>query len=252
MMSPRVRLGDDKDSMILYPAIDLKEGRCVRLLRGDMDKATVFSDSPADQAEAFEQSGFEWLHLVDLDGAFQGKPANEQAVKAILSRVKMPVQLGGGLRNMDVIGKWLDAGVSRVILGTVAQKNPLLVKEACRRYPDQVAVGIDAMHGKVALNGWAEVTEQKAIDLALKFEDCGVCAIIYTDISRDGAMEGPNIEETVALAEALSTPVIASGGISKAEDIAAYKQYEDYGIQGVVIGRALYEGAIKPDEVLKL
>lgn len=238
--------------MILYPAIDLKEGQCVRLLRGEMDKATVFSDSPADQAAAFEAAGFEWLHVVDLDGAFQGKPANAQAVKAILSRVSIPVQLGGGLRNMDVIAGWLEAGVSRVILGTVAQKNPLFVKEACRRFPDQVAVGIDARGGYVATDGWANVTQQKALDLALRFEDAGVCAIIYTDIARDGAMEGPNIEETVALAEALSTPVIASGGIACVDDIRTYRGHEASGIAGCILGRALYDGKILPHEALAL
>lgn len=238
--------------MILYPAIDLKNGQCVRLLRGDMDAATVFSESPADQAETFAKAGFEWLHVVDLDGAFQGKPANEQAVKAILSRVSIPVQLGGGLRNLDVIGKWLDAGISRVILGTVAQKNPLFVKEACRQFPDQIAVGIDARDGKVAVEGWAKQSDMPASELALKFEDAGVCAIIYTDIARDGAMQGPNIEETVALAESLSTPVIASGGIRSAEDVRQYRSFESHGIAGVVIGRALYEGGIKLEEAKNL
>lgn len=237
--------------MILYPAIDLKEGKCVRLLRGDMDKATVFSDSPADQAAAFEAQGFEWLHVVDLDGAFQGKPANEHAVKSILSRIKIPVQLGGGLRSIDMVATWLNAGVSRVILGTVAQKNPLFVKEACRQFPDQVAVGIDAKNGFVATDGWSKVTETRAVDLALRFEDAGVCAIIYTDIHRDGAMEGPNAEETVRLAERLSTPVIASGGISSVSDIRKYKESEDIGIAGCILGRALYEGSIKPEEALK-
>lgn len=238
--------------MILYPAIDLKEGKCVRLLRGDMDKATVFSETPADQAETFAKAGFEWLHVVDLDGAFQGKPANVHAVKNILAHVNIPVQLGGGLRNMDVIAKWLDAGISRVILGTVAQKNPLFVKEACRQFPEQVAVSIDAKGGYVATDGWAKISEQKAVDLALKFEDCGVCAIIYTDINRDGAMEGPNFEETIALAERLSTPVIASGGISSIADIAKYQEYELQGISGCILGRALYDGAIKPKEALAL
>ncbi len=238
--------------MILYPAIDLKDGNCVRLLRGDMEKATVFSESPADQAAAFEKAGFSWLHIVDLDGAFQGKPANEHAVKAILSRVGMNVQLGGGLRNMDVIANWLDAGVARVILGTVAQKNPLFVKEACRRFPDQIAVSIDALGGKVAVEGWAKQSETSAADLALKFEDAGVCAIIYTDINRDGAMEGPNFEETVALADRLTTPIIASGGISSVNDLIKYKEFEDHGIEGIIIGRALYDGAIKPEDALKI
>ncbi|MDX1975253.1 MAG: 1-(5-phosphoribosyl)-5-[(5-phosphoribosylamino)methylideneamino]imidazole-4-carboxamide isomerase [Rickettsiales bacterium] len=238
--------------MILYPAIDLKDGQCVRLLRGEMDKATVFAKSPAEQAEQFEQAGFEWLHVVDLNGAFEGKPVNEAAVKSILSRVTMPVQLGGGIRNMDLIARWLEAGISRVILGTIALRNPLLVKEACRLFPGQIAVGVDAKAGKVAVEGWAEVSDQSAIDLAKRFEDAGVCAIIYTDISRDGAMQGPNIEETVKLAEDITIPVIASGGISSVADIKAYKEHEIKGIEGVIIGRALYDGAITPKEALGL
>lgn len=236
----------------LYPAIDLKDGQCVRLLRGEMDKATVFSSSPADQAKAFEDAGFEWLHIVDLNGAFEGKPVNAAAVKSILSHVKMPVQLGGGIRNMDTIGLWLDAGVSRVILGTIALKNPLLVKEACRLYPEQIAVGIDAKEGMVAVQGWAEVSSMKASELAAKFEDCGVAAIIYTDIARDGAMEGPNVEETANLASEITTPVIASGGVSRIEDIAALKARKDTGIEGIIIGRALYDGTIDPKAALAL
>lgn len=239
--------------MILYPAIDLKNGQCVRLLRGDMDKATVFSQVPADQAEAFEKAGFAWLHIVDLNGAFEGRPVNEAAVKAILSRVKtMQVQLGGGIRNMQMIDDWLSAGVARVILGTVALRNPLLVKEACRTFPGQVAVGIDAKAGKVAVNGWAEVSDQSATELAKKFEDAGAAAVIYTDINRDGAMEGPNIEETVKLAESITTPVIASGGMASLDDVRRYKEVESSGINGVIIGRALYDGAIKPEDALKL
>jgi phosphoribosylformimino-5-aminoimidazole carboxamide ribotide isomerase len=238
--------------MILYPAIDLKDGKCVRLLRGEMDKATVFSESPASQAAAFEKSGFSWLHIVDLNGAFEGKPVNESAVKAILAKVKMPVQLGGGIRDMNMIARWLEDGVSRVILGTVALRNPVLVKEACRLFPGQVAVGIDAKGGKVAVSGWAELSDQQAVDLAKKFEDVGVCAIIYTDISRDGAMQGPNFEETAKLAEAITTPVIASGGISSIDDIKRYKEYMNRGIEGCILGRALYEGAIRPEDALKL
>jgi phosphoribosylformimino-5-aminoimidazole carboxamide ribotide isomerase len=239
--------------MILYPAIDLKDGKCVRLLRGEMDKATVFSDSPASQAAVFEKAGFEWLHIVDLNGAFEGKPVNESAVKSILSHVgSMQVQLGGGIRNMQMIDTWLGAGIARVILGTAALRNPLLVKEACRLFPNQIAVGIDAKDGKVAINGWAEVSDQLAVDLARKFEDAGVAAIIYTDINRDGAMAGPNLEETQNLAESISTPVIASGGISSIEDIKRYKDIETSGIDGVIIGRALYDGAIKPEDALKL
>lgn len=238
--------------MILYPAIDLKDGKCVRLLRGEMEKATVFSNSPADQAAAFEKAGFEYLHIVDLNGAFEGKPVNEGAVKAVLSRVSMPVQLGGGIRNMQMIDTWLSAGISRVILGTVALRNPQLVKEACRLFPGQIAVGIDAKGGKVAVEGWAEVSDQPAAELAKKFEDAGVAAIIYTDISRDGAMQGPNFDETVHLAEQITTPVIASGGISSIEDIRKYKTMEVQGIAGCILGRALYDGAIKAEEALKL
>lgn len=238
--------------MILYPAIDLKDGKCVRLLRGEMDKATEFSNTPADQAALFETAGFEWLHVVDLNGAFEGKPVNEAAVRAILSRIKMPVQLGGGIRNMEMIGHWLEAGISRVILGTLALKNPQLVKEACRIFPGQIAVGIDAKDGKVAVEGWAKISDHSALEIAKHFEDVGVAAIIYTDIARDGAMVGPNIEETVKFAEEISTPVIASGGITLLDDIKNYKAVENSGIEGVIIGRALYDGAIKPEEALKL
>jgi phosphoribosylformimino-5-aminoimidazole carboxamide ribotide isomerase len=238
--------------MNLYPAIDLKDGTCVRLLRGDMDKATVFSNTPAAQAAIFENDGFSWLHIVDLNGAFEGKPVNGGAVKSILSRVKMQVQLGGGIRTLEMIDTWLTAGVSRVILGTAALKNPVLVKEACRLFPGQVAVGIDAINGKVAVSGWADVSDMQAVDLAKKFEDAGVAAIIYTDINRDGAMQGANISETVTLAESITTPVIASGGVSSIEDIKNYKAVETSGIEGVIIGRALYDGAIKPKEALAI
>lgn len=236
--------------MILYPAIDLKDGACVRLLRGEMEKATVFSNSPADQAAAFEQAGFEWLHVVDLNGAFEGKPVNASAVKSILSRVRMPVQLGGGIRNMDMIDQWLTAGISRVILGTLALKNPQLVKEACRLFPGQIAVGIDARGGKVAVEGWANVSDHSAVEVAKRFEDAGVAAIIYTDIGRDGAMQGPNVEETVNLAGEISAPVIASGGVSSLDDLRKCKETQS--IAGVIIGRALYDGAIDPKEALKL
>ncbi|MEZ5692175.1 MAG: 1-(5-phosphoribosyl)-5-[(5-phosphoribosylamino)methylideneamino]imidazole-4-carboxamide isomerase [Rickettsiales bacterium] len=238
--------------MILYPAIDLKDGKCVRLLRGDMEKATVFSDSPADQAAAFENDGFSWLHIVDLNGAFAGKPVNESAVKEILGRVKMQVQLGGGIRSLEMIDTWLNCGVSRVILGTAALKNPVLVKEACRLFPAQVAVGIDAVDGKVAVSGWANVSDMQAVELARRFEDAGVAAIIYTDINRDGAMQGANISETVEFAESITSPVIASGGVSGLEDIKAYKESENSGVEGVIIGRALYDGAIKAKEALEL
>jgi phosphoribosylformimino-5-aminoimidazole carboxamide ribotide isomerase len=238
--------------MNLYPAIDLKDGKCVRLLRGEMDKATVFSDSPANQAAVFEKEGFRWLHIVDLNGAFAGRPVNESAVRAILERVTIPVQLGGGIRDIDMIATWLEAGISRVILGTAALRNPFLVKEACRLFPGQIAVGIDAKGGKVAVNGWAEVSDHPAAELAKRFEDVGVSAIIYTDISRDGAMAGPNFDETVKLAESITTPVIASGGISSVADIERYKALSDSGVEGCILGRALYEGAIDASEALKL
>ncbi|MEI7669055.1 MAG: 1-(5-phosphoribosyl)-5-[(5-phosphoribosylamino)methylideneamino]imidazole-4-carboxamide isomerase [Pseudomonadota bacterium] len=238
--------------MILYPAIDLKDGKCVRLLRGEMDNATIFSDKPFEQAKEFEESGFHWLHLVDLNGAFEGKPINEKAVSNIITNVNMLTQLGGGIRDMDTIDKWLSVGINRVILGTIALKNPSLVINACRMYPDQIAVGIDAKNGKVATEGWSKISEISAIDLALKFEDVGVSAIIYTDINRDGAMEGPNLEETAKLAERLSTPVILSGGISKLSDIEETKKYQHTGIEGIIIGRALYDGSIKAKEALKM
>ena len=238
--------------MILYPAIDLKDGKCVRLLRGEMDQATVFSEKPYEQAKRFEEAGFHWLHLVDLNGAFEGKPVNAKAVSAILTNVNMLTQLGGGIRDLETIDAWLGAGINRVILGTIALKNPRIVLEACRNYPDQIAVGIDAKGGMVATDGWAKVSSMPAIDLALKFEDAGVSAIIYTDISRDGAMEGPNIEETAKLAERLSTPVILSGGISKLDDLKAVKAAQASGIEGVIVGRALYNGRLDVKAALAL
>ncbi|MFM2355061.1 MAG: 1-(5-phosphoribosyl)-5-[(5-phosphoribosylamino)methylideneamino]imidazole-4-carboxamide isomerase [Pseudomonadota bacterium] len=228
--------------MILYPAIDLKDGACVRLLRGDMDKATVFGTDPAAQAAAFAASGCAWLHLVDLNGAFAGEPVNGAAVEAILARVTVPVQLGGGIRDMGTIERWIGKGVSRVILGTVAVENPDLVRQAAKAHPGRIAVGIDARKGFVATKGWAEETTVQATDLARSFEDAGVAAIIYTDIDRDGAMQGPNIAATEALARAVSIPVIASGGVSRMEDLIALR---DTGvIAGAISGRALYDGAI--------
>jgi phosphoribosylformimino-5-aminoimidazole carboxamide ribotide isomerase len=238
--------------MNLYPAIDLKNGQCVRLLRGDMDKATVFSDSPAAQAKSFQDAGFKWLHLVDLDGAFAGKPVNAQAVRDVLAATNLPAQLGGGIREMHQIGAWLEAGITRVILGTIALRNPQFVIEACKTFPKQIAVGIDARDGMVAVEGWAETSDMKAVDLALKFEDAGVCVIVYTDISRDGAMQGANVEETVKLAEAISTPVILSGGVTSLADIEALKASGCGGIDGAIIGRALYDGAIVPADALRL
>ena len=228
--------------MILYPAIDLKDGQCVRLLRGEMAAATVFSDDPAGQAEAFTAAGCDWLHLVDLNGAFAGRPVNAAAVEAILARVSVPCQLGGGIRDMATIEGWLGRGLARVILGTVAVENAGLVREAARAFPGQVAVGIDAKDGRVATRGWAEVTEIEATDLALRFADAGVAAIIYTDIARDGAMQGPNVAATKALAHAVAIPVIASGGVSSLDDLAALKATGV--IAGAISGRALYDGAI--------
>jgi phosphoribosylformimino-5-aminoimidazole carboxamide ribotide isomerase len=228
--------------MILYPAIDLKDGQCVRLLRGEMSAATVFGDDPAAQALKFQDAGCEWLHLVDLNGAFAGVPVNGAAVEAILRAIKVPAQMGGGIRDMATIAMWLEKGLSRVILGTVAVENPDLVREAAKAFPGQVAVGIDARKGFVATKGWAVETTVKVTDLARSFEDAGVAAIIYTDIDRDGAMQGPNIEATEALGQAVSIPVIASGGVSRMEDLIALR---DTGvIAGAISGRALYDGAI--------
>lgn len=228
--------------MILYPAIDLKDGQCVRLLRGEMSAATVFGDDPAAQAARFQAEGCEWLHLVDLNGAFAGTPINSAAVGAILARITVPAQLGGGIRDMATIATWLEKGLARVILGTVAVENPSLVRQAAKAFPGRVAVGIDARNGFVATKGWATETTVKATDLARSFEDAGVAAVIYTDIDRDGAMQGPNIEATEALARALSIPVIASGGVSCIADLIALR---DTGvISGAISGRALYDGAI--------
>lgn len=228
--------------MILYPAIDLKGGHCVRLLRGAMETATVFAEDPAAQAAAFADAGCEWLHLVDLDGAFAGAPANAGAVEAILARVSTPVQLGGGIRDMATIAAWLERGVARVILGTAAVENPALVREAARSFPGRIAVGIDARAGRVATRGWAQVTDILATDLARQLQDAGVAAIIHTDIDRDGAMQGPNIAATGALARAVALPVIASGGVARLSDLIALR---DTGvIAGAISGRALYDGTI--------
>jgi len=238
--------------VILYPAIDLKDGQCVRLLRGDMKAATVFNDDPAAQARAFEAQGFRWLHVVDLDGAIAGKAANARAVEAIVRSVAIPVQLGGGIRDAASIERWLEGGVRRVILGTAAVRNPDLVREACHKFPGSVAVGIDARGGKVAVEGWAKTSEVSALELALRFEDCGVTAIIYTDIERDGALAGVNVEATAALASRLETPVIASGGVASLGDIRALHGHAKDGIEGVICGRALYDGRIDPKAALAL
>lgn len=238
--------------MILYPAIDLKDGACVRLLRGDMTKVTVYNTDPAEQARQFQDDGFAWIHLVDLNGAVEGRPINADAVEAVLGAVDIPVQLGGGIRSLAAIEHWLEAGISRVVLGTVALREPELVKEACRLYPDRIAVGIDARDGKVAVSGWVETSEVRALDLALRFEDCGVAAIVYTDINRDGAMAGLNVDATSDLAFALTTPVIASGGVSSLDDLRALKAEEHTGIAGAISGKALYDGRIDPKLALSI
>ncbi len=236
--------------MILYPAIDLKDGACVRLKLGKMEDATVYNDDPGGQAKAFANFGFEWIHVVDLNGAFAGKPVNGDAVSRILDATDLPVQLGGGIRDLQTVQQWLDRGVSRVVLGTVAVRDPDLVRTAARKFPGRIAVGIDAKGGKVAVEGWAEVSEMTAVDLAKSFADAGVAAIIHTDIDRDGVLTGVNVEATLEVADAVSVPVIASGGVSTLEDIAALKACEARGVSGVIIGRALYEGTLEPREAL--
>ena len=236
--------------MILYPAIDLKDGACVRLRRGDMDDATVYSADPAAQARAWQDAGCQWLHVVDLDGAFAGKPVNAAAVAAILRAATVPVQLGGGIRDMGGIAGWLEAGVSRVILGSAAVKNPDLVRDACRAFPGRIAVGIDARNGIVATEGWAESAGITALDLAHRFEDSGVAAIIYTDIARDGMLGGVNIEATLALATTLRTPVIASGGVGSLDDIRTLAAAG--AISGVIVGRALYDGCLNLSDALRI
>ncbi|WP_368187444.1 1-(5-phosphoribosyl)-5-[(5-phosphoribosylamino)methylideneamino]imidazole-4-carboxamide isomerase [Aestuariibius sp. HNIBRBA575] len=237
--------------MILYPAIDLKDGNAVRLIKGEMDQATVFNDNPAAQAMEFANAGCEWLHLVDLNGAFAGEPVNAAPVEEILKQTKVPAQLGGGIRDMATIERWLDRGLARVILGTVAVENPDLVREAARAFPGKVAVGIDARDGRVATKGWAEETDVMVTDLAKSFEDAGVAAIIYTDINRDGAMQGPNVQATADLANAVSIPVIASGGVSSLEDLQALKNC-GAALNGAISGRALYDGAIDLSDALTL
>lgn len=238
--------------MIIFPAIDLKEGHCVRLKLGDMDQATVFNDNPGAQAKAFQDQGFEWLHVVDLDGAFAGESRNGSAVDSILAATTNPVQLGGGIRTLAHIESWLDKGIARVILGTIALRDPALVREACKRYPDRIAVGIDAKGGKVAVEGWAETSELTAIELAKQFEDAGVAALIYTDIDRDGVLKGLNIPSTLELAHAVSIPVIASGGLAGIEDIERLIQPDCDILEGAISGRALYDGRLEPAEALAL
>ena len=238
--------------MILFPAIDLKDGVCVRLEQGDMARATVFNRDPAAQAHAFEADGFRHLHVVDLDGAFAGKPRNAGAIERILETVGLCVQLGGGIRDMATIEGWLDKGVDRVIIGTAAVRDPALVKEAAKKFPKRVAVGLDARDGKVATQGWAETSELTALELAHRFEDAGVAAIIYTDIARDGLLKGLNLDATIALAEAISVPVVASGGLASIADVKALLEPRARKLQGAIAGRALYDGRLDATEALRM
>jgi len=238
--------------MILFPAIDLKDGQCVRLKLGAMDQATIYNPDPAEQARSFETQGFEWLHVVDLDGAFAGEPVNGHAVDAILAATTNPVQLGGGIRTLTQIERWLDKGIARVILGTVAVREPVLVREACRLFPEQVAVGIDARGGQVAVAGWAESADLDAIELAQRFEGAGVAAVIYTDIDRDGVLAGINWSATIELAEAVTIPVIASGGLASMDDIVRLAQPDAIRLEGAISGRALYDGRIDPGAALAI
>ena len=238
--------------MILFPAIDLKNGQCVRLEQGDMTRATVFNLDPAGQAKTFETQGFEYLHVVDLDGAFAGKPVNAAAVEAMLKVVKFPVQLGGGIRDLATVEAWLSNGIRRVIIGTAAVRDPALVKDAAKKFPGRVAVGLDARDGKVAVEGWAEASTVTALEIAQRFEDAGVAAIIFTDIARDGMLKGLNLDATIALAEKISIPVIASGGFASIDDVKALLQPRAKKLEGAISGRALYDGRVDPAEALKL
>jgi phosphoribosylformimino-5-aminoimidazole carboxamide ribotide isomerase len=240
------------EAVILFPAIDLKDGQCVRLEQGDMARATVFNLDPASQAASFAAQGFEYLHVVDLDGAFAGKPMNAHAVEAMLAAVTIPVQLGGGIRDLKTIEAWLSKGVARVIIGTAAVRDPELVKNAARKFPGRVAVGLDARDGKVAVEGWAETSEVKALEIATRFEDAGVAAIIFTDIARDGLLKGLNLDATVALAERISIPVIASGGLASIDDVKALLQPRAKKLAGAIVGRALYDGRLDPEAALRL
>jgi phosphoribosylformimino-5-aminoimidazole carboxamide ribotide isomerase len=239
--------------VILFPAIDLKGGQCVRLVHGDMALATVFNDDPAAQALTFERQGFEYLHVVDLDGAFAGKPMNAQAVEKVLASVtRMPVQLGGGIRDMRTIDGWLEKGIARVIIGTAAVRDPALVREAARRHPGKIAIGVDARDGLVAVEGWAKSSQLTAVDLGKRFEDAGVAAIIYTDIARDGVLKGLNVEATLALANSLTIPVIASGGLASIADIERLLEPDCARLAGAITGRALYDGRLDPEQALQL
>lgn len=238
--------------MILFPAIDLKDGLCVRLEQGDMARATVFNRDPAAQAQAFAEQGFQYLHVVDLDGAFAGRPMNAAAVERILRTVAIPVQLGGGIRNLDTVAAWLDTGVARVIIGTAAVRDPPFVKRAARDFPGRVAVALDARDGRVAVEGWAETSEVDVRDLARRFEDAGIAALVYTDVARDGMLAGLNLEAAIALAEAVSIPVIVSGGLASIEDVKALVAPRARRLAGAIVGRALYDGRLDPAEALAL
>jgi phosphoribosylformimino-5-aminoimidazole carboxamide ribotide isomerase len=240
------------DAVILFPAIDLKDGRAVRLQQGDMARATVFNDDPAAQAKIFVEQGFEYLHIVDLDGAFAGKPVNAAAVERILGAVKIPLQLGGGIRDQATIEAWLGKGIKRVIIGTAAVRNPALVKEAARAYPGRIAVGLDARDGTVAVEGWAETSTLSALDIAQRFEDAGVAAIIYTDVARDGMLKGLNLDATIALAEKISIPVIASGGLASIADVRALLEARARKLEGAIAGRALYDGRLDAAQAIAL
>jgi phosphoribosylformimino-5-aminoimidazole carboxamide ribotide isomerase len=240
------------ETMILFPAIDLKDGQCVRLKQGDMAQATVFSDNPAAQARSFETQGFEWLHLVDLNGAFEGRPVNGKAVEAILNSISIPVQLGGGIRDLATIEHWLSRGVRRAILGTIALHNPKIVREACKEFPGQIVVGIDARAGRVAVEGWGESSSLTALELAQCFEDVGVSAIVFTDIDRDGILKGINFEKTLELANAVNIPVIASGGLASIKDVQRLLKPDCAILEGAISGRAIYDGRLNATEALKL
>ena len=238
--------------MIIYPAIDLKDGKCVRLHKGDMDSQTIYNDDPAAQARSFATDGFSWIHIVDLNGAIKGRPINEEAVKSIIDSVDLPVQLGGGIRSLQQIETWLEAGINRVILGTIAIKNPELVKQACHLFPGQIVLGFDAYDQNIAVEGWVEKSGHNLLDHVKSFEDSGASAIIYTDINRDGTGQGLNMPNTIALAQHVSIPVIASGGVGSIQDLEAVRSAKHYGVEGVIIGKALYDGRIQSQDALKI
>lgn len=238
--------------MIIIPAIDIKQGQCVRLKQGDMNKSTVYSDNPVEIARRWENRGAELLHVVDLDGAFAGRPENKQVIQDIIESIDIRVQLGGGIRNLETIEQYIKIGVHRIVIGTLAFKNPLLVQDACNSFPGSIGVGIDARDGMVSINGWKEQTNEKALDFARELEDMGVSVIIYTDISRDGMLTGPNIESTKEMAMALSVPLIASGGVSSIDDIKSLLSLEDYGVEGMIVGKAIYTGDIDLQKALEL